>query len=178
MTKRLTALAAAFFVFLALAGEAPAAPSRSAARRAARARSSAAQRKGVRKARPPVEYLKNLGATRSLPFSEAVRVGDMLYLAGQIGTDASGAVVAGGVEAETRQTLENIRAVLERHGSSLARVVKCTVMLVDLPTSYAPMNGVYRTFFAAERMPARSTFGATALALGARVEIECWATVD
>ncbi|HEX5708664.1 MAG TPA: RidA family protein, partial [Pyrinomonadaceae bacterium] len=63
------------------------------------------------------------------------------------------------------------------HGSSLQRVVKCTVMLVDLPANYAPMNSVYRTYFAAERMPARSTFGASALALGARVEIECWATV-
>lgn len=178
MTKRMTACVAAFFACFALVGEASATPSRKASPGASRSRSAAAQRKRARKARPGVEYLKNLGATRSLPFSEAVRVGNMLYLSGQVGTDASGAVVAGGVEAETRRTLENIRAVLERHNSSLSRVVKCTVMLVDLPTSYAPMNGVYRAFFAAERMPARSTFGASALALGARVEIECWATVD
>lgn len=141
-------------------------------------KSRAASASPTARERPRVEYMKNEGSTRSLPFSEAVRVGEMLYLAGQIGTDSSGAVVGGGVEAETRQTLDNIRAVLGRHGSSLDRVVKCTVMLVDLPNNYAPMNSVYRTFFAADRMPARSTFGASALALGANVEIECWAVVD
>jgi reactive intermediate/imine deaminase len=123
-----------------------------------------------------VEYLRNVGGTRQLPFSEAVRVGDMLYLSGQVGVDAGGAVVAGGIEAETRQTLENIRATLARHGASMDNVVKCTVMLADLRSDYAPMNGVYRTFFRPERMPARSTFGANGLALGARVEIECLAT--
>lgn len=133
-------------------------------------------RKAAKGTAPRVEYLKNVGGTRALPFSEAVRVGEMLYLSGQIGVDASGAVVAGRVEAETRQTLENVRAVLERHGSSLDRVVKCTVMLADIRSDYAPMNAVYRTFFRPERMPARSTFGANGLALGARVEIECWAT--
>ena len=128
-------------------------------------------------AKPKVEYYKNEGGTRSLPFSEAVRVGDVLYLSGQIGVDSSGSVVPGGIEAETRQTLENIRGALERRGSSLDRVVKCTVMLADIKNDYAPMNAVYRTFFPTERMPARSTFGTSGLALGARVEIECWATV-
>ena len=141
-----------------------------------RRQKSAATRKGTRPAAPRVEYLKNVGGTRQLPFSEAVRVGDMLYLSGQIGVDASGAVVGGGIEAETRQTLENIRATLERHGSSMDNVFKCTVMLADIRSDYAPMNGVYRTFFRPERMPARSTFGASGLALGARVEIECLAT--
>jgi 2-iminobutanoate/2-iminopropanoate deaminase len=126
---------------------------------------------------PRVEYLKNTTGTRSLPFSEAVRVGHMLYLSGQIGVDAGGALVAGGIEAETRQTFENMRAVLERHGSSLARVVKCTVMLADVKNEFSAMNAVYRTYFAPDRMPARSTFGASGLVLGARVEIECWATV-
>ena len=125
---------------------------------------------------PRVEYLKNVGGTRQLPFSEAVRVGDLLYLSGQIGVDAGGTVVPGGIEAETRRTLENIRATLERHGSSMDNVFKCTVMLADLRSDYAPMNSVYRTFFKPERMPARSTFGANGLALGARVEIECLAT--
>ncbi len=134
--------------------------------------------KTAKRIAPRVEYLKNTGATRSLPFSEAVRVGEMLYLSGQIGVDASGAVVAGGIEAETRQTFANMRAVLERHNSSLDRIVKCTVMLADIKNDYAPMNAVYRTFFAPERMPARSTFGANGLALGARVEIECWAIVE
>ena len=134
--------------------------------------------KGVKsgaKGGPRVEYLKNVGGTRQLPFSEAVRVGDVLYLSGQIGVDAGGAVVAGGIEAETRRTLENIRATLGRHGSSMDDVFKCTVMLADIRSDYAPMNAVYRTFFRAERMPARSTFGASGLALGARVEIECLA---
>jgi 2-iminobutanoate/2-iminopropanoate deaminase len=128
------------------------------------------------KSAPRVEYLKNVGGTRQLPFSEAVRVGDVLYLSGQIGVDANGAVVAGGIEAETRQTLENIRATLARHGSAMDNVVKCTVMLADIRSDYAPMNAVYRTFFRPERMPARSTFGTSGLALGARVEIECLAT--
>lgn len=175
--KRTTVLLAAFIILLVSAADASAATrKRSQGSTRAKAASQTAGKSGARRSED-VEYLKNVSATRSLPFSEAVRVGNMLYLAGQVGTDASGAIVAGGVEAETRQTLENIRAVLERHGSSLRRVVKCTVMLVDLPANYAPMNSVYRTFFAAERMPARSTFGASALALGAKVEIECWATV-
>lgn len=145
-------------------------------RRGASGQRSGRPVKSETKTRPRVEYLKNVGGTRQLPFSEAVRVGDVLYLSGQIGVDAGGAVVAGGIEAETRRTLENIRATLERHGSSMDDVFKCTVMLADIRADYAPMNGVYRTFFRPERMPARSTFGANGLALGARVEIECLAT--
>jgi reactive intermediate/imine deaminase len=107
----------------------------------------------------------------SLPFSEAVRVGGMLYLAGQLGTDSTGRLVPGGIGPETRQALENIAAVLERHGSSLERVVKCTVMLADIG-EWAAMNEVYLTFFPSHR-PARSAFGTTGLALGARLELEC-----
>jgi reactive intermediate/imine deaminase len=114
------------------------------------------------------------GATGALPFSEAVRVGDMLYLAGQVGLrPGTIGVVPGGIAAETRQTLENISAVLERHGSSLDRVVKCTVFMADI-AEWPAMNEVYRTFFAAH-LPARSALGANGLALGARVEIECLA---
>ena len=105
------------------------------------------------------------------PFSPAVRVGDVLYLSGQIGTDSTGKLVAGGIEAETRQTMENIRDVLVRTGSSLDRVVKCTVMMADM-REWPAMNTVYATFFPSNR-PARSAFGATGLALSARVEIEC-----
>jgi 2-iminobutanoate/2-iminopropanoate deaminase len=112
---------------------------------------------------------------RSLPFSAAVRVGDMLYLSGQLGTDRSGALVRGGIEAETRQTMENIRTVLEANGSSMDRVVKCLVMLADM-AEWSAMNGVYVTFFP-EHLPARSAMGASGLALGARVEIECIAVV-
>jgi 2-iminobutanoate/2-iminopropanoate deaminase len=111
------------------------------------------------------------------PFSPAVRVGNMLYLSGQIGTSdaSSGTLVAGGIEAETRQTLENIKDVLQRTGSSMDRVVKCTVMMADM-REWDRMNVVYATYFPKNK-PARSALGASGLALGARVEIECWATV-
>jgi reactive intermediate/imine deaminase len=110
-----------------------------------------------------------------LPFSEAVRVGPMLYLSGALGIDQSGGLVPGGIEAETRQALGNIRSVLERHGSSMDRVVKCTVMLADMQ-EWAAMNRVYVEHFTTN-LPARSAFGASGLALGGRVEIECIATI-
>jgi 2-iminobutanoate/2-iminopropanoate deaminase len=105
------------------------------------------------------------------PFSRAVRVGDLLFLAGQIGTDASGRLVPGGIQAETRQTLENIRAELRRNGVGMERVAKCTVFLADM-SEWGRMNEVYATFFPGPK-PARSAAGANGLALGARVEIEC-----
>lgn len=111
----------------------------------------------------------------NLPFSEAVRVGSMLYLSGQIGTrPGTTELVDGGIQAETRQAMENIRTVLERYGSSMDRVVKCTAMMADM-AEWQAMNEVYAGFFP-DHKPARSAFGATGLALGARVEIECWAT--
>lgn len=126
--------------------------------------------------RPPeVKYLVPEGAAATLPFSPAVKVGHILYLSGQLGTDSTGKLVAGGIEAETRQTLTNIKKLLEANGSSMDRVVKCLVMLADIG-EWARMNTVYVTFFPAHR-PARSAFGATGLALGARTEIECIATV-
>lgn len=123
-----------------------------------------------------VEYLTPFGAP-TRPFSPAVRVGDLILLSGQIGTDASanGGLVVGGIEAETRQTLDNIKRTLEAVGSGMDKVVKCTVMMADM-AEWDRMNVVYRSYFAADRLPARSAFGATALALGARVEIECIAT--
>lgn len=124
-------------------------------------------------ARSAAEYYPMAG-NRGLPFSEAVRVGDLLFLSGQLGTGADDKLVPGGIQPETRQALENIRAVLERHGSSLDRVVKCTAMLADMK-EWAAMNEVYVTFFPTH-LPARSAFGATGLALGARMELECIAT--
>ena len=109
-----------------------------------------------------------------LPFSSAVRVGELLFLAGQIGTDSTGQLVAGGIEAETRQTLENVRAALSRAGASMDDVVKCTAMLAEMG-EWDRMNRVYVTYFRADRLPARSAFGASGLARGARVELECWA---
>ena len=127
-------------------------------------------------ASPSAEFLTPYGVP-TRPFSPAVRVGNMLYLSGQIGTAdaASGTLVAGGIEAETRQTLENIKDVLQRTGSSMDRVVKCTVMMADM-REWDRMNVVYATYFPKNK-PARSALGASGLALGARVEIECWATV-
>jgi 2-iminobutanoate/2-iminopropanoate deaminase len=127
-------------------------------------------------ATPAAQYLTPYGPV-TRPFSPAVRVGNMLYLSGQIGTPTptASAVVPGGIEAETRQTMENIKDVLQRSGSSMDRVVKCTVMLADM-REWDRMNVVYASYFPKDK-PARSALGASGLALGARVEIECWATV-
>ncbi|HYN81668.1 MAG TPA: RidA family protein [Gemmatimonadaceae bacterium] len=122
-----------------------------------------------------VEYYP-FPAKTSLPFSAAVRVGNLLFLSGQMGTNDRTEIVPGGIEAETRQTFANMKAILERHGSSLDRAVKCTVMLADM-AEWPAMNAVYVKHFP-NHLPARSAFGASALALGGRVEIECIATVD
>ncbi len=122
--------------------------------------------------KPKLEYKGRAGS----PFSEVVRVGDMLYLSGQLGVNASGGLVPGGVKAETKQLMDNIRGILERNGSGMDHVVKCTVMLLDIAERPA-MSEVYVSYFPQDRKPARSTFGTTGLALGARVEIECMATV-
>jgi reactive intermediate/imine deaminase len=111
------------------------------------------------------------------PFSDAVRVGNMLYLSGAIGSLPEGQGIAeGGIQAEARQTMENIKATLEKYGSSMEEIVKCTVMLADM-SEWGALNEVYVTYFPGHK-PARSAFGATDLALGASVEIECIATVQ
>ena len=120
------------------------------------------------------EYLTSEGM-QGLPFSEAVRVGQLLFLSGKLGTDGSGRLVPGGIAAETRQAMENIKATLERYGSSLDRVVKVTVMLADI-AEWTAMNAVYVTYFK-QHLPARSALGANGLSRGARVEIECIAVV-
>jgi reactive intermediate/imine deaminase len=109
----------------------------------------------------------------SLPFSAAVRVGPMLYLSGQLGTDGDGRLVPGGIGPETAQALANIRTLLESQGTGMDRVVKCTVMLADMG-EWGAMNQEYVRHFPAG-LPARSAFGASGLALGARVELECTA---
>ena len=125
-------------------------------------------------AEPRIEHLdsgKVLPKGR-LPFSEAVRVGDTLYLSGQIGVKPGTLeLVPGGMKAEAKQVLENIRTSLEAHGWALRDVVKCTVMLADM-ADWPAFNEVYKTVFAAP-YPARSALGANGLALGARVEVEC-----
>ncbi|HJQ37298.1 MAG TPA: RidA family protein [Thermoanaerobaculia bacterium] len=115
-------------------------------------------------------------ASLNLPYSDAVRAGNLLFLAGTIGAPpGSRDVVPGGIVPETRQTLENIKRNLETHGSSIDRVTRCTVILVYLD-DFEPMNTVWREYFP-QNKPARTTFFVTALARGARVEIECTAVV-
>ena len=130
------------------------------------------------KAKPNVEYLSTEATLAlKLPFSEAVRVGNTLYLSGVVGlVPGTRTIVAGGIEPETKQVLDTIKTVLERNGSSLDRVVKCTVMLADM-AQWAKMNTIYMTYFT-KHFPARSAMGVNGLALGAQVEIECIATVD
>jgi len=124
---------------------------------------------------PSVEFL-TLDESANMPFSEAVRVGNWLILSGQIGINPeTGALAPGGIKPETKQTMENIKRTLEKYGSSLDQVVKCTVMLADI-SEWSAMNEVYVTYFPNHK-PARSAFGTSGLALGARLEIECWATV-
>lgn len=125
---------------------------------------------GSRAAVPELHFVPVAG-NASLPFSAVVTVGDLLYLSGQLGTDSTGKLVAGGIGPETRQAMENIRAVVERNGSTMDRVVKCLVMLADM-NQWGAMNQVYVTYFP-RHLPARSALGANGLALGAQVEIEC-----
>jgi reactive intermediate/imine deaminase len=108
------------------------------------------------------------------PFSSAVKSGNLIFLSGQIGTevvDGAPALVSGGFDAEARQTLENIKAVVEGAGSSMDRVVKCTVMLADM-ADWPRFNEIYTEYFPGPK-PARAAFGANGLALGARVEVDC-----
>lgn len=104
-------------------------------------------------------------------FAQAVRVGDVIYLSGQIGADTSGRLVPGGLQTEARQALNNIKSTLDKIGSGMDRVVKCTVFLADIK-DYSDFNEIYASYFRA-RKPARSAFAATGLALNARVEIDC-----
>jgi reactive intermediate/imine deaminase len=124
-----------------------------------------------------VEYLLMPGMDgMDLPFSSAVRVDNLLFLSGMLGNMPGTADLAeGGIQGETRQTLENIKRVVEQFGSSMDRVVKCTVFLADI-AEWGAMNEVYKTYF--PNKPARSALGVSGLALNARVEIECIAVVD
>ena len=124
--------------------------------------------------RAPVQHYgaPQLG-TQPLPFSSAVRAGDILYLSGQIGIGANGRMPEG-IEAQTRQAMENIGAILRSAGRSWDDVVHCTAML-DNMADWPAFNRVYVTYFTPGRLPARSAFGADGLALGALVELECQA---
>jgi len=122
-------------------------------------------------------YLNSPQAKKlGLPFSEAVRAGGLLFLAGQIGNvPGESGLIAGGITAESRQAMRNVQQVLERYGSALRDVIKCTVFLADM-SEWSQFNSVYREFFQAP-YPARSAVGVNGLAFNARVEIECIAYV-
>ena len=120
-------------------------------------------------------YISAEARAAGLPFSQAVRVGDVLYLSGCLGNvPGKMELVPGGMEAETRQTMENIRAVLTANGLGFDDVFKATVMLADM-SEWSAFNKIYLTYFKPDRLPTRSAFGAAGLALGARVELEMWA---
>lgn len=124
-----------------------------------------------------IEFI-NLVEPWPYPFSSAVRVGNALVLSGQVGTrieNGAPVLVSGGIDAEARQTMENIKAIVERGGSSMDRVVKCMVMLADM-SEWPRFNEIYASYFPGPK-PARSAWGANGLALGARVEVTCIAVV-
>ena len=122
--------------------------------------------------RPTVEHIgKPMLGDQRLPFSDAVRVGDTLYLSGEIGRKPDGTLPVG-IEAQARQMMDNIGAKLKAQNLGWGDVVKCTVML-DNMADWPAFNKVYVTYFTNGKFPARSAFGADGLALGALVELEC-----
>jgi reactive intermediate/imine deaminase len=112
-----------------------------------------------------------------LPFSEAVAYNGVLYLSGEIGTGAGGELVSGGIGPESRQTMENIKATLARRGLAMPDIIKCSVFLADIG-EWPDFNTIYASYFEKGRYPARSALAASGLALGARVEVECMASLD
>ena len=110
-------------------------------------------------------------ADQTLPFSQAVRVNDLLFVSGQVGTDQSGALVDGGIGPESHQVMRNIRDIIHRRGLQMSDVVKCTVFLADV-AQWGDFNKVYASYFS-RPYPARSALGANGLALGAALEVEC-----
>jgi 2-iminobutanoate/2-iminopropanoate deaminase len=126
------------------------------------------------RSRPAVEHFGRPALNgQPLPFSDAVRVGDILYLSGQIGIGPDGKL-PDGIEAQTKQAMDNVGAVLKRAGLGYADVFHCTAFLADMK-DWPAFNKVYVPYFPAGAMPTRSAFGANGLALGARLEIECQA---
>lgn len=118
------------------------------------------------------EFLNTGKVNPNLPFTQIVKVGNTLYMSGQVGVNpATGKLAAGGFEGETKQTLENIKRTLEQHNYSMSNIVKCTVMLTDI-NDFKAFNAIYTQYFSAP-YPARSAFAVKALALDSLVEVEC-----
>ena len=111
---------------------------------------------------------------KGYPFSDATVVNGIIYLSGAIGTLPGGSVISGGIAAETRQTMMNIKNRLEKMGGSMDDIFKCTCMLADIK-DWPLMSQEYKKFFNPDKLPARSAFAGSGLALGAKLEIECMA---
>ena len=111
---------------------------------------------------------------KGYPFSDATVVNGIIYLSGVIGTLPDGSVISGGIAAETRQTMMNIKNRLEKMGGSMDDIFKCTCMLADIK-DWPLMSQEYKKFFNPDKLPARSAFAGSGLALGAKLEIECMA---
>ena len=120
-------------------------------------------------------YTSNNTKELDFPFSDATIVNNVIYVAGQVGNlPGNTKVVPGGIKEETKQTMKNIERILVALGSSMDKVFKCTCMLLDI-SEWAEMSEEYKKFFAMDKRPARSVFAGSGLALGAKIEIECWA---
>ena len=120
-----------------------------------------------------IEYfVRPVTSGPALPFSEAVRVGDMLYLSGTVGVEPGTVnLVPGGIGPETHRVMDNLKATVEKRGGSMEQLVKCTVFLADIK-EWPAFNEVYRGYFKTN-FPARSAFATNGLAYNARVEVEC-----
>tara|TARA_S200000501_G_scaffold295410_1_gene281367 strand:- start:168 stop:611 length:444 start_codon:yes stop_codon:yes gene_type:complete len=114
---------------------------------------------------------------KNRPFSQATIVNNVIYLSGQIGTLSNGKLISGGIESETEQTLINIKTLLNSMGVSMDDVFKCTCILEDIK-DFSKMSEIYTTFFKKKMKPARTTFAASGLAAGAKLEIECMALMS
>lgn len=123
---------------------------------------------GIERVNSP-EHLKN-----NSPFSEASIVNGVIYLSGEIGTLPNGKLIEGGITAETRQILTNIKNTLNKIGASMDDVFKCTCMLSDI-SEWGEMSAEYIKHFKKDKLPARSAFAGSGLALNAKLEIECMA---
>ena len=126
-----------------------------------------------RKSSPEIfHYVSENTKKMNLPFSDAVIVDNMIYLSGVIGNKpGTFELVEGGIRAETRQTMENIKTALEANGATMSDIIKCTVFIADI-NQWNIFNEEYIKYFPGKK-PARSALGANGLAVGASVEVEC-----
>jgi len=121
------------------------------------------------------DNLEYFPASAAAPFSRAVRVDHTLYLSGQIGARPDGTLPAD-FDEQARQVMDNIAATLKSFGLGMDRVAKCTVMMADM-SNWQRFNAIYVTYFQPGHLPARSAFGASGLAMGAALEVECIAAL-